>query len=124
MIPGKYDLYVRSGDSVRQVFTVSNPGDNYRTPGSPIDLTGCEAEMSIVPTAGSSYNLKTTTVTTNGGTITLGGTAGTITLYIPPADTLTLREGNYDLRLKYPSGDIDTLLEGTVTISPAVTVWQ
>jgi hypothetical protein len=56
--------------------------------------------------------------------ITLGGVAGTITLLIPAADTATFTwwVGVYDLKLTSSSGVVTRLLEGSVAVSPEVTV--
>ena len=122
MLPGTLNLTLRSGDTFTFVLTCQNP----TTPPTPIDLTGCVAEMQIV----SAYNvapvyaLTSVAPTANGGTITLGGVAGTISISIPPADTLGLADGKYDLKVKFADGSIQTLVTGSVFVEREVTVWS
>lgn len=129
MTPGTLNLSVRQGDTFARILTIFNadPADaSGQTPGTPVDLTGCVAEMQIVPSfnAARPYSLSSVAATANGGTIILGGAAGTVAIDIPAADTLTLNSGEYDLKLKFPNGDIMTFVEGGVTVDQEVTVWM
>lgn len=127
MLPGKLNLIVRQGDTYGMLLTLTSAvaGVSPATAGTPIDLTGCSAEMQIRPRVGGpiSYSLSSAVATNNGGIITLGGAAGTVALSIPPADSATLVAGIYDLRIKYPSGEISTYVAGDVTVEHEVTVW-
>lgn len=123
MTPGVLNLSVRTGDTVRTVLTLTNPGSTPTTPGTPIDLTGASAEMNVVSPSGVKYYLNSTTATANGGILTMGGTAGTITIYIPPADTMTLLGGGYDLRVQFSNGDRTTIVAGSVFVSAEVAPW-
>jgi len=125
MNPGLLNLSIRSGDTYTQLLTVCNPGSSANTPGTPVDLTGCVAELQIVSTYSVApvYALSSVTPTTHGGTITLGGTAGTITISIPPADTLQLANGQYDLKIKFSDNSIQTLITGSVFVEQEVTAW-
>ena len=89
--------------------------------GTPIDLTGYTAQMMIkkrITDTSPVIELNTTN-----SRITLGGAAGTIDLLISSADTdgLDLDVGVYDLEMIEPGGERVRLLEGKVTLSPAVT---
>lgn len=86
-----------------------------------VDLTGYTARMQI------RAKLEATTVladlTTENGGITLGGSAGTIDLYLSDTATsaITGTLGVYDLELIAPNGDVTPLVGGVVRISPEVT---
>jgi hypothetical protein len=59
----------------------------------------------------------------NTGTITLGGTAGTVDLLISAANTASLTAGQYvyDLELVSGGGVVTRLLEGNFKVSAEVT---
>jgi hypothetical protein len=126
MNPGTLNLTIRSGDTFRQTLTITNPSESDPTvPGTAIDLTGCVAEMDIVSTYDIApvYSLSSTTPTANGGSITLGGAAGTVAISIPPEDTSLLANGAYDFRVKFTDGSIQTFIAGSVFIEEGVTAW-
>jgi hypothetical protein len=128
MNPGTLNLYIRSGDTYSQILTLSSadPSDpTGHTSGTPIDLTGCIAELQIVAqyNVAPIYSLKSGVPTDNGGSLTLGASAGTVSLSIPPADTLLLANGQYDLKIKFADDSVMTFLEGSVFIEREVTVW-
>ena len=129
MQPGTLNLTIRQGDTFTQVLTIANAATSDptgRTPGTPVDLTGCEAEMRIIATYNTApvYSLSSLTETTNGGLIALGGTAGTVTITIPPADSSSLNNGNYDLKIKFTDGSISTFVAGSVFFERGVTQWR
>jgi hypothetical protein len=82
--------------------------------------TGYTAAMQI-----KAYALSSTVLYDAGAAndIALGGTAGTITLTIPAADTegFTWWNGVYDLVITDSYGVATRVLEGQVTVSPGVT---
>jgi hypothetical protein len=61
--------------------------------------------------------------TTTDASITLGGSAGTITLLAAPSVTTgwAFGAGVYDLQMTDGGGDVVTLLAGLFTVTPAVT---
>lgn len=94
----------------------------WKADGSLVNLTGYSARMHIRPTAGS--NTLTLALTTGAdGRITLGGSAGTITLSISATDTAAINAGRYvyDLELVSAGGIVTRLLQGIVTVSANVT---
>jgi hypothetical protein len=126
MTPGLLNLSIRSGDTYLQTLTISSASEaDPTTPGSAIDLTGCMAEMDIVSTydVAPVYSLSSAAPTGNGGSITLGGVDGTITISIPPADTMTLSQGQYDLKVRFADGSILTFVAGNVFVTDEVTKW-
>jgi hypothetical protein len=129
MLTGSFDLHIRSGDSWSQIFTIAAPDPTDptgHTPGTLIDLTGCTAEMQIVAmySVAEPYLLTSESVTANGGTLVLGGTAGTVSISIPPVDSLLLANGQYELRIKYADSSIQTLLSGSVFVEREIATWH
>lgn len=84
----------------------------------PVDLTGYSAALQI-----RAFPLSTTILYDASGNLTLGGTAGTISLSIPASATtgFTWWQGAYDLILTSPAGVVTRLLQGSVTVTPGVT---
>ena len=92
--------------------------------GVPIDLTGCTARMQV--RAETSAPIVLQELTTENGGITLGGTAGTIDLYVgATATAATNWEGGvFDLEIIHPGAlpdDVTRIAQGTVSVSPEVT---
>ena len=88
---------------------------------TPIDLTNYTADMQVrteFVEPGIMWEMKS-----SGAGITLGGVLGTIALFIDASDTAGLIPGewHYDLLLTAPSGDKTRLIQGSFTITPAVT---
>jgi hypothetical protein len=114
MTAGVYDFTIEAGADYTALLTWQDAS------GNPIDITGWTAEMMIR----TDYSSTTPLVTLSSGSgISLGGTAGTIAIDIPAAETAPLAEGLaiYDLLLTDATGKPMRLIQGTVTISPAVT---
>jgi hypothetical protein len=84
--------------------------------GEPVDLTDHTARMHIREAYDSEDAL--IELTTENGRITLGGTAGTIVLYISDEDTeaLDFSSARYDLELVQPDGRVKRLLRGKVKL--------
>lgn len=127
MNPGALNLAARQGDSYAMLLTLSNasPSDpTGRTPGTAINLTGCQAEMQIRDLYGAAQlSLSSAQPTANGSVLTLGGAAGTVAIAITVADTLALNSGIYDLRVKFTDGSISTFVAGRMDVARAVTQW-
>lgn len=113
------NLYIRSGDTYARLFTFA-AGDS-----TPIDLTGCTAELQIVAlyNVAEPYLLTSEAPTANGGTITLGGTAGTVNITVPPDDTLLLANGQWELKIKFTDDSAMTFLSGSVFVEQEVAAW-
>lgn len=109
-----YDLFIEQGSAFTKTFIWKDDT------GEPIDLTNSSARMQIRPSVSSDTVLLE--LTTGNGRITLGGTAGTITLNLGATVTATMTKGGvYDLELVQSADEVDRFLEGTVTISKEVT---
>ena len=114
--PFKHPLTIIQGATLRDVTTWTAG-----TPAVAVDLTGCTARMQIRATVDSTEVL--VSLTTENGGIILGGTAGTVTIYMNDTATaaITWRAGVYDLEILFGSGDVRRLLYGGVGVSPEVT---
>lgn len=94
---------------------------DYTEDGVAVDLTNYSAKMQIRE----SYNSKIPTVSltssTNGGLI-LGGSDGTIVIYIAHGVTSTITPKDYVYDLIVTAGEeVDRLIEGLFIITPEVT---
>jgi hypothetical protein len=80
-----------------------------------VNLTGYTATMTVKAAAGDTTPLLT--LTSSSG-ITLGGTAGTITIKRSPAqvNVFTWSHGEYELTLTDTNGDTSMLLYGSVQV--------
>ena len=87
----------------------------------PVNLTGYTARMQVRR----SYTdtVIQLAMTTEGGSITLGGAAGTINVVSAATATedIATRAGVYDLELMSSNGVVTRLVEGKVTVKPEVT---
>jgi hypothetical protein len=112
---GKYDLKINQGETLSRVLTWKDSS------GNPIDLTSFTARMQGRVSPDASATLFELTTANSG--ITLGGTAGTITLSMTAAATAALSEGTgfYDLELISGGGVVTRLLQGNLIISREIT---
>ena len=114
--PGKLNLNLYQGATFSYEFT-------WTAAGSAVDLSDYSARMQVRPNYSSNdvvFNLA------SGSGITLGGTAGTIDLFISAADSEELGYSSpqqlvYDLELETSAGIVVRLLEGSFFIFPEVT---
>lgn len=108
--PGNFNFTVYQGYTLGQQFFWTDQNNN------PIDLTGynsiLDAKYSLTDT-----NPFLSLSTSNGG-ITLGGTAGTITLAMSTAQTsaLTPGIGIYNLQITDSLGNVNPLMYGTLIV--------
>jgi hypothetical protein len=111
-----YNIAIDQGATVTQVWTW------YQSDGvTPVPLAGFSAHMQVRPATGGAVLADFSTAS---GAITLGGTAGTITLSIAATVTeaYAWSSGVYDLHLTDGAGNVTCLLSGQFTINAAVTV--
>ena len=89
--------------------------------GTAINLTGYTARMQLRDEIESSSTVLE--LTTENSRITLGGSAGTVTLSVSATDTanLTAGDGVYDLELISSGGVVTRLIEGSYSIVREVT---
>lgn len=113
-IAARYDMICDQGATFSRVITWEDSN------GSPINLTAYTARMQVRPEASSSTT--TLSLTTENGRITLGGSAGTITLTVAAADTAAVAAGPYVYDLELVSGGVVTRLTmGSFTVRAEVT---
>lgn len=113
MSAGIYNFTIEQGATFTRTLAWQNPD------GSIIILTGYTAKMQI---RDESNNIL---VDVNvSGTLTINGSAGTVTVLIPDTitSTLTFDTAYYDLKLTSGSGTKTRLVKGTVTLDKQVTV--
>jgi hypothetical protein len=92
----------------------------YKIGKNPVNITGWTARMQVRER----YESDSTLVSlTSGSGITLGGTAGTIAVYINAATTTGFPAGThvYDLELINTTGEVTRLIEGKFIVTPEVT---
>lgn len=115
MLAGRYNISVDQGATFERLLTVKDGSDSL------FDFSNYTARMQI------RRDIDETDVmielTTENGYITLGGTAGTINLYMPPVVTqaLTTRDCVYDLEIIDAAGKVYRLLKGQVRVDKEVT---
>lgn len=112
---GRYDTICDQGATYERIITLRDAG------ASLLNLTNFTGQMQIRPTAASSTVIKS--LTTGNGGIILGGSAGTVTLTIPAADTASLTPGTYvyDLNLTSPDGKVTKPIYGNFQVRAGVT---
>lgn len=110
---GKYAVTIEQGAT--WLLTVTWNDSN----GDPVNLTGYTAVATVKTTYGGTALI---TASSTGGTITLGGAAGTIAINVPYATTgaVSAQTGVWDLELTSGGGVRTRLLEGAATITPEV----
>lgn len=111
---GKYSVEVDKGSVFRLIFTI-------KTNEAPWNLTGYTAEMKIRKNSSTGTVLKTLTTANSG--VTLGGTAGTVTVAMSSNETDVLPVGRhvYDLELVSGGGEVHRVLEGRLLVNRGVT---
>jgi hypothetical protein len=112
LLPAKNQFTVWKGGTWRKILTLYT-GDDTSSPKR--DLTDYTGRMQVIDFDTSAELIDMTTA--NGG-VTLGGTDGTIELYISDEDTeaATWEAGKYQLTITSAAGDTDPILYGTITI--------
>lgn len=114
LLPDRKNFTIWKGGTFRKVLTM-HQGATTTTP--VYNFTGFTARMRLRDENGVTIQ----TLTTENGGIILGGTAGTITIYISDEATLVLpwEVALYELFLITPSGDADPILHGTLRVTGA-----
>lgn len=116
MNPFKHNITILQGATLEDV-TTWRAG----TPSVPVNLTGCTARMQVRRKITDADPLLS--LTTENGGITLGGTAGTVTISMSATATAAIdwKGGVYDLEIQFGDGRVRRLLAGSVSVSPEVT---
>jgi hypothetical protein len=113
MTPGLVNFVCPQGSTFRRTLT-------YTLDSVPIDLSGYSSRLQVRQAY---YSTEPLLSLVSGSGITVGGSAGTIDIYISNSDTSDLPPGShvYDLEIISPSLDVDRLIEGTFIVTPEVT---
>ena len=111
--PGTYNITVWQGADYDKTFTCTQSG-------TALNWSGYSAAMQVREAADSTATLLS--LTSSAG-ITLGGTAGTITVAITAAQSSAISAGSYayDLELVSGSSAVTRLLQGSFTVVGNVT---
>jgi hypothetical protein len=116
MPAGIHNITIEQGATFRRVITWKAAN------GTPINLTGYTAKMQVRERVGSSTVVLE--CSSANGRITLGGSAGTITIVAQDEVTTLLTampKAVYDLELTSGAGEVTRLLRGNAQIVPEVT---
>lgn len=113
-----FDIIIEAGATYKMAITVRN---DQSADATPLDLTGFVPHMQIRPSA-SSLDVLLDCNPDNARLVVLNAQAGRLLLDIPAATTsrLDFSVATYDLKISSPAV-VRRLLQGMVTISPAVT---
>lgn len=111
--PGNFQLDIKQGATLDYTWT-------WTSGGTVVNLTGCTARMQGRTSVGATTTIFS--LTTENGGITLGGTAGTISILLTDEQTALITEsGVYDIEIEFASGVVRRILEGAFILSPEVT---
>ncbi|CAB4156831.1 hypothetical protein UFOVP658_179 [uncultured Caudovirales phage] len=122
MIAGIYNLFIEQGASFTRLIEIEYPDPDDLTVMIPYDMTSFSASMQIRRTIDSATPQITLTNSNSRIEIQPGGTENAIRLNLSAADTrLLTSDGVYDLEIADPSGNVQRILRGTVTLSLEVT---
>lgn len=112
MTPGKVNFVCPQGSTFSRTLT-------YKVDSTPVDLTGYDARLQIREYHYSDDYIANLTETSG---ISLGGSAGTITVLIAASATQEFVPGDYvyDLEL-VAGGTVTRLIEGKFSVTPEVT---
>lgn len=119
---GSFDLTVDAAAGYMATFTYCYPVPGFPdVPGTPIDVTGYEAAMTVRSSFGDGIALTIDSMALGG--ITVGTTDGQFTITLTAEQTALLpSQGVYDILITPPAGAQPIrLIGGGITTSPAVT---
>jgi hypothetical protein len=116
MSAGKHDIIIEQGATFTEVYALRDVNHAL------INLTAYTGAMQIRESAESTTTLASSTGTSPTITLTMGGTAGTITVSISATNTAALNfdQAVYDLEITTGT-TVTRLLAGNVTLSKEVT---
>jgi hypothetical protein len=115
-----HDLITDQGSTVHQVFTVKNSARRS------LDLTGYTARMQVRRFSATTRDPEIVYIqnyTVESGHLTVGGTAGTVTLLIPPTEMASYEPANYvyDLEVESDGGETTRIVQGKFIVRAEVT---
>ena len=115
-----HDMIVDQGATVNTVFTIKNSAR------SALNITGYVARMQVRRFDGTTRDPSPTVIaeyTSYDGYLIIGGSAGTVTLLIPPADMAAYEPGSYvyDLEVESALGETTRIVQGKFIVRAEVT---
>ena len=115
MTPGQVNFLCPQGSTFRRTLT-------YKIDDVPVDLTGYSSRLQVRQNYYSSQTILDLN-SVSSSAITLGGSAGTISILVDSEDTADFPAGTwvYDLEIESSGGTVDRLIEGSFIVSPEVT---
>jgi hypothetical protein len=113
MTPGLVNFVCPQGSTFRRTLT-------YTLDNLPINLSGYSSRLQVRQAY---YSDDPIVSLVSGSGITIGGSAGTIDIFIEASATSNFPTGThvYDLEIISPSNIVDRLIEGTFNVTPEVT---
>lgn len=114
MTPGRYNFTCPQGSTFQSTLT-------YKIDDVPVNLTGYSSRLQVREYHDSLEYIAYLTSPSNG--LTMGGSAGTISIFISADDTANFITGDhvYDLEIVSPSNTVNRLIEGRFNVTPEVT---
>jgi len=117
MSAGVHNIKAEKGATFSQTFT-------WKIDSNEVNLTSYSARMKVRdPKRAPSVNQILSLTSASGGGITLGGSAGTITVTVPATtmDNIVAGKYVYDLELEASNSTVTRLLKGSFTVYDEVT---
>jgi hypothetical protein len=110
-----YDIIADQGATFLRTISLKSSAKN------PVTLTGYTGRMHIRETVSATEIIESQT--TDNGRITIGASAGSVTILIPPADMEEIAPGVYvyDVELESPEGEVARIVHGKFTVRAEVT---
>lgn len=114
LTPGRVNFLCPQGSTFTKNIT-------YKIDETPVNLTGYSSRLQVRENYYSTSTI--VSLLSSGSGITLGGSAGTIDLFIDDEVTKDFPAGNwvYDLEIESGNGNTDRLLEGNFIVTAEVT---
>ncbi len=114
-IAGTYNMTCNQGATFKRTITWLEPNKD------PINLTGYTSRMQVRTAANAASTILE--LTTENSRITLGGTAGTVSMTVAANVTANLTPGLYvyDLEVVSGGGEVTRLIEGNFNVKAEVT---
>jgi hypothetical protein len=114
MTPGQVNLVCPQGSTFRKTLSVLSDDQ-------PIDFTGYSSRMQVRETY---FNENTILdLMSSNGDLFMGGSAGTIDIFVNDSKTSSLPAGEwvYDLEVESSGGIVNRIIEGVFYVTPEVT---
>jgi hypothetical protein len=114
MTPGRYNFTCPQGSTFQSTIT-------YKIDDVPVNLSGYSSRLQVRENHDATDYI--VYLTSSGNGLTMGGSAGTIGIFISADTTSSFIDGDhvYDLEIVSPSNIVNRLIEGRFNVTPEVT---